>query len=130
MNKMRIFLLTIFLFFGTNQLFSQEKAVQYDKRLLAKYSQEELINMPENELLFLNYCMTNGWYLGKYAPEKAKSNAIEEITVTSTDNLNIFSLGYDFDDHEAKYFHLKDTDKLLVILPKSLLIKEFEKSSK
>lgn len=101
---------------------SQEKI---DKRLLNKYSVEELKSIETNnpnELKILTYALDNGMYLANYSKEKG--HEFIEIDAPKK-NQTYVDLNLDIKDYN-QYYKVKGTEKLLVIKSREVLMNELK----
>ena len=123
--KNLVLALTLVLFsFGA---FSQSNDI--DKRLLAKYTIEELseikVENPE-QFKYLNYCLDKAWYITSLPKEKAKKGdgRVGSISIKDINNINIYELNIEIIKDDYQFFAIEGTDKMLVIKSEDHIKKE------
>lgn len=125
-------LLLVFGFAASMMVVHAQKTV-LDSRLEARFSKEELIHMEQEnpkELSFLNYAIKNGHYLGMYATDK-KGVIDGEVELMNMDYINIYELGLDYKEDHFQYFRIKNvTDKVLVVMPRNIILEEMRRVKK
>jgi hypothetical protein len=97
----------------------------HDDRLLKKYGQETLDQMaldtPE-EYSILNNALQRGIFIGDIPTEKGKDIQFDgELSVDLSKKHDFISLGIELKENEYQYFKITGTNKLVGVLPKSLL---------
>lgn len=95
----------------------------FDKRLLAKYTEEELSTLQKDnpvEFEFLNKCLDGAVYLADYSPKKGMNKEISgEIGLKDINAINFFELDIELIEDRYQYFKIKGHNKLLVIRAKA-----------
>jgi len=119
MIKKMLAVITLFIGFAS---FSQSN---HDDRLLKKYGQETLDQMaldtPE-EYSILNNALQRGIFIGDIPTEKGKDIQFDgELSVDLSKKHDFISLGIELKENEYQYFKITGTNKLVGVLPKSLL---------
>ena len=125
---MKTFLMIVCLFLST--MISAQN-VEFDQRLLEKFSQEELIDLKENSpdrYNTISYCLDHGYYFVD-VPEKKniKERISGEITINDINNFNFLLLDISFLENDYQYFKVKDLDKLLVVKSGTHIYEEMNK---
>ena len=114
-------LIQIFIFFG----FIAFSFSQHDQRLLIKYSQNELDAMKSNDYenyKILENALDKGIFIGEIPTEKSKEIVFDgELAINLNETHTFLSLGITLKENEYQYFKIKGTNKLVGVLPKSLL---------
>lgn len=103
--------LFLFLFY---QGFSQ---VDFDKRLLVKYSAEQLHDMAVNHpdiLDYWTYYLDHSYRVETITPGKDLSH-IPEITFKSSKKFNVLDLGVSMNKTGSQYFKIKNKNQLLIL---------------
>lgn len=118
MNK---FLSSIIFVLILSTCFTQE----HDVRLLEKYDQVELDKMKSNnqELYqFLNVALDKAIFIGEIPQEKGKDIEFDgELEVDLKKEHTFLSLGIVLKENEYQYFKIKGSNKMVGVLPKSLI---------
>ena len=113
-------------------LFGQ--GIEYDSRLLVKYSIEELnVIEKENpsEIRFLTYCLDNAFYIGDYPTEKdGKINLDGEKQISDISKINLYELKIEILEGRNQLFSVNGKSKLLIIYDSSFLKDKFNKANK
>lgn len=119
---MKLLSSVVFFLLVSSVTWSQEKI---DKRLLTKYSVEELkaieINNP-NEIKVMNYALDNGMYIANYSQQKG--DVLVEIEAPKK-NQTYIDLNFQLLD-QNQYFKIKGEDQLLVVKSKGVLMNELK----
>jgi len=130
MKKVLIILISIM--FSVTMLFGQ--GIEYDSRLLVKYSIEELnVIEKENpsEIRFLTYCLDNAFYIGDYPTEKdGKIKLDGEKQISNTNEINLYELKIEILEGRNQLFSVNGKSKLLIIYDSSFLKDKFNKANK
>jgi len=130
MKKVLIILISIM--FSVTMLFGQ--GIEYDSRLLVKYSVEELnVIEKENpsEIRFLTYCLDNAFYIGDYPTEKdGKIKLDGEKQISNTNEINLYELKIEILEGRNQLFSVNGKSKLLIIYDSSFLKDKFNKANK
>ena len=113
-NTLLIFMLVMSSF----TLIAQNNKV--DKRLLSKYSIEELNKIKSEdpkEFKFLNFCIENAFYIAEIPQEKIKANPTKfgEISIKNSSKINFYKLNVDLKENEYQSFVIKGTKKILIV---------------
>jgi hypothetical protein len=119
---MKLLSSVVFFLLVSSVTWSQEKI---DKRLLAKYSVEELKAIESenpNDLKIMNYALDNGMYIANYSEQKG--DVFVEIDAPKK-NQTYIDLNFQILD-QNQYFKIKGDDKLLVIKSKGVLMNELK----
>ena len=104
--------------------FSQE----IDLRLLNRYSQDELIEMKNNninEYEFLIYALDHSIYTTIMSDEKYNGLDIKSIDITNKD-LNFIALDIQILDNTNQYYKIVGDNKLLVVKSRYVLNQEIK----
>lgn len=121
--KQKITLLTLIctLFIGAG--YSQQS--DFDERLLAKFSIEELNAMDDNSLAFNTYCIESAFEIMPFPTEKEGDAAINGArNIADLESINFFELNVTLKEDQYQYFKLLGTDQMLMIKPISLIKQE------
>lgn len=115
-------ILTVLTLFIGAASFSQSN---HDERLLNKYSVEVLdkmkIDNPE-EYSVLSNALERGIFIGDIPTEKGKDVKFDgELAIDPSKKHDFISLGIELKENEYQYFKITGTNKLVGVLPKSLL---------
>jgi hypothetical protein len=115
-------ILTSILFISLSQVsFCQS----IDKRLLVKYTKQELKTMQLEkpaEYTFLVTALDKGMFIGEIPAEKEKSIVFDgELDINPKKNHTHLSLGKEITDN-YQYYRIKNTNQMVVILPKIFLL--------
>lgn len=106
--------LSVGLFYGQN--------VEADKRLEAKFSKAELVELThtnQSELEFLNYCIENAYTIMPLPNEKLGASEIRgTIEINNLNNINFFDLGLELEEVNWQYYVIEGTQKMIVIFSK------------
>lgn len=122
-----IFILTFCLFLG-NALFSQSSG-NYDKRLLAKYSEEQIQNLQQNHpsiIAFWTYFLDHGYYISEISASKNYS-FVETLDIKESDlnKICLFNLDLPHPLDKYTFYKIQDSNKMLVLYPRNLLVEKF-----
>ena len=103
-----------------------------DKRLLSKYSVEELNAIKKEtpqQYQILNYCLDKAWYLSPLPVEKMKKNdgRIGAIKIKDIKNINFFELNIELIQNDYQYFAIEGTEQMLVVKSIDHIIKDLNK---
>ncbi len=99
----------------------------FDKRLLKKFSQEELNNMTEEEIKFNTYCIQNAFFISDFPEEKTNDQAINGARkIDDVNNINFFELNIPLKEDAYQYFRILGSDKLLSVKPIFLIKSEIK----
>lgn len=121
----KILTVLISVMFSGSMLFGQN--TEFDSRLLAKYSVEELDEIQKKsamEIKFLTHCIENAHYTTVF-PE-GKEGVVEitgEIEVRDINNINFYELNVELINDNYQYYTIKDSNMLLVIKSKDHILK-------
>lgn len=116
-------LLLLALIFSGLSMSAQRNEI--DPRLEAKFSQEQLQNMPEARIAYWNYYLDHSFEIMDIAEEKADYlQELEVIGVASSD-FHGLSITLDTYQKEGAYLRFKGEDKMVVIKPIDQFIQEF-----
>ena len=103
----------------------------YEKALLSKYSEKELIEMSKknpSELAFLNEFVTTGFYATDFPKGKEAAPELSgSVSVGDVSKIDFFKLNIEIKEKEYQYFTITGTDKLLVVKSKEMVVKEMNK---
>lgn len=124
-NIILVFTLVLFSFGA----FAQSN--EFDKRLLVKYTIEELSEIKnENPVQFkyLNYCLDKAWYLSPLPKEKMKdkNSRIGNISIKDINNINFYELNIEIVKDDYQFFAIDGTDQMLVIRSEDHIKKELK----
>ena len=103
-----------------------------DKRLLAKYTAEEVkaikAESPE-EYKFITYCIENAFYITEMPAEKIKANPSNfgEITIKNVSKINFYDLNIPLKENDYQSFLIKGTKKVLMVKSKVHILRELNK---
>lgn len=118
-------LFTLILFLGISvSVFSQ---TNYDKRLLAKFSQEQITDMAVNQRSILNYWtyyLDNGYKVVD-VPSGKNMDEYPEITYKSAEKFNILKLNTQISNLGQTYFRIKNSNQLLILDSSSHFIQKY-----
>lgn len=122
-NFFYVFIIVLF----SSNLFAQ--AHEYDKRLLVKYTKNELAELEQNnpeKFKYINYCLDKAWYLAPLPKEKMKNNdgRIGEIEIKDIKNINFYALNLEIVKDDYQFFAIKGTEQMLVIKSEDHIKKE------
>ena len=120
-------LLIIFLFTVSLSITAQSASI--DKRLLAKYSSEELKTIQKenpDELKYLTYCITNAFYLSNVTQEKINDNPtlFKEIKIDKASVSNFYELKVEIMENIKQYFIIQGTKTLIIVKSKKQILTE------
>ena len=122
-------LLIISCLLTSNIIISQTN--QFDQRLLEKYSQNELVEMQQNNPDRFNsivYSLDHGFYFVDVPSSKNINDRISgEVTITDINNFNFLMLGINFLENDYQYYKVKNLDKLLVVKSSAHINEEIKK---
>lgn len=107
-----------FIFCSSFAVFSQKYNVDLEK----SYSKSELKKMSSDDLILLDYALTNGIYVTAL-PSK-ESSEIKELNVTS-EIKKFTDIGLRI-ENQNQYFNIVGTDKMLVVKSKYVLQNELK----
>ena len=107
-----------FIFCSSFAVFSQKYNVDLEK----SYSKSELKKMSSDDLILLDYALTNGIYVTAL-PSK-ESSEIKELNVTS-EIKKFTDIGLRI-ENQNQYFNIVGTDKMLVMKSKYVLQNELK----
>jgi len=114
------------LLFGT-LAFAQD----YDERLLAKFSEEQIIKLQDQKpdvLQYFSFYLDNGYKLVDPKPGKDYSQ-YPEIKLKNSSEINLFDLDIEHPLNSYGYYRIKNSDKILLLIPRSSLTKSYNKQS-
>ena len=102
---------------------------EIDKRLLAKYTAEEINTVKtENpqEYKFLTYCIDNAFYIAEMPQEKIKANPSKfgEVSIKNIKKINFYDLNIPLKENDYQSFVIKGTQKVLMIKSKTHILRE------
>jgi len=100
-----------------------------DKRLLVKYSTEELTAIKAEkpaEYSYINHCIENAFYIAEMPVEKIKANASHfgEISIKNIKKINFYDLNIDIKENDYQTFVIKGTTKVLMVKSKTHILRE------
>lgn len=117
-KKMLVF---VALFIGVAS-FSQSN---HDDRLIKKYGRETLDQMATKnptEYTVLTNALERAIFIGDIPTEKGKDIQFDgELTIDPSKKHDFISLGIELKENNYQYFKISGTNKLVGVLPKSLL---------
>jgi hypothetical protein len=113
----KIFIST-FIFCSSYAVFSQKYSLDLEK----SYSKTELKKMNSDDLVLLEYALTNGFYITTL-PSKESAD-IKKLNVTS-EIKKFTDLGLRI-ENQNQYFNIVGTDKMLVVKSKFVLRNELK----
>lgn len=124
----RVFFVFILMIFSIS-IFAQTS--DFDKRLLAKYSEKELMeikNTNSEEFKYLNYCLDKAWYLAPLPKEKTKKNdgRVGQITIKDINNINFYELNIEIIKDDYQFFAIQGSDQMLVVKSEDHIKKELK----
>ena len=97
----------------------------HDDRLIKKYGQETLDQMAAKnpaEYSILTNALKRAIFIGDIPTEKGKDIQFDgELTIDPSKKHDFISLGIELKENEYQYFKITGTNKLVGVLPKSLL---------
>lgn len=110
----------LFLTFVFSSLFSfSQSNEKFDKRLLVKFSNTELIDLKNNQtekFLIYEYCLDNATYFAEVPKGKDIKNRLSgEVEINDINNYNFYSLDITPLENDYQYFTVKDKNILLVL---------------
>jgi hypothetical protein len=115
--------LSIGFFYGQN--------IEADKRLEAKYSKAELVELTSNnqiKLGFLNYCIDNAFTIMPLPEEKRAASEIRgTIQINDLEEINFFDLGLELEEVNWQYYIIEGTQKMIVIFSKEEIENKMKK---
>lgn len=121
--KRSITLFTLFITFSFGTLFGQQS--EFDERLLAKYTVEEIAAMDADELVFNTYCIDHAFVVMPLPSEKEGNMAIDgSKDISDLENINFFDLNIVLKEDQYQYFRISGTDQMLAVKPKFLIKQE------
>ena len=103
----------------------------YDKRLLAKFSEEKILKLQEEKPQVLNYFtyyLDNGYKLVDPKPGKDYSQ-YPELKLKKSGEINLFELDIEHPLNTNGYYRVKNSNKILLLIPRSTLTKSYNKQS-
>jgi len=122
---MKYFLLLAFVSFAISS-FSQS---EYDERLLAKFSQEQLEDYRTNHPAVLEYWdfyLDNSYEIASDLPlQKLNGNDLKEIKMRNRDAFNILDADLHPDGYSSKYFRIRGSNDVLILFSKSEIAERF-----
>lgn len=121
---MKSTILLVAIFFCGLALHAQES---YDTRLEAKYSKEQLAKLQENEsqaIDYWTYYLDNSYEIVDVIPGKS-AEGYEEIKIKNIDSFNILELGIEMDRSTNKYYQIKGTNQMLVLLSNEKFVEKY-----
>jgi len=128
----KILIVVISVMFSGSMLFGQNS--EFDSRLLAKYSVEELEAIEKEnprDIQFLTYCLDNAFYIGDYPNEKdGKFNIDGELNNVDLTNINLFSLGIELKEGKNQMYSVNGKSKLLIVYDSKFLVEKFNQTNK
>lgn len=99
-----------------------QKSNDVDKKLLAKYSLEELEEIKKSNESTYNFhvkVLSNGWYLTDFPKKKAQQSKgrYTDITLTQAemDDFNMYQHNIELLENDYQYFRVNGGEKMLVI---------------
>lgn len=118
---MKSFLLIAIIFIASFG-FSQSS---HDNRLLEKYSEKELTELkteqPEEYQILVN-ALERGIFIGEIPTQKGKDIQFDgELDIDPSAEHTFLSLGIKLKENNYQYFRITGTNKMVGVLPKSLL---------
>lgn len=121
--KRSITLLILFVAFSFGTLFGQQS--DFDERLLAKYTVEEVEAMGAEELAFNTYCIAHAFVVMPFPSEKKGNLTIDgSKNIDDLENINFFDLNIVLKEDQYQYFIISGTDQMLAVKPIFLIKQE------
>lgn len=115
-------ILTLLALFIGIASFSQ---TNHDDRLIKKYGQEildEMVAKNPSEYSVLTNALERAVFIGDIPAEKGKDIQFDgELTIDPSKKHDFISLGIELKENNYQYFKISGTNKLVGVLPKSLL---------
>lgn len=120
------YILHIACFFFAASVFAQS---EFDDRLLAKFSEEQLEDYRENHpgvLDYWNFYIDNSYEIASDLPlEKLNGNDLVELKIRNIDKFNILEEDLHPDGYSSKYFRIKGSNDVLILFSKSEIAERF-----
>ena len=105
----------------------------YDQRLLSKFTQVELEEMPAKNSIayaYWNFYVANAYQIIDLPAEKEDSHEIKgRLQIKDLNNINIFDLQHLPLVKDFQYYTIEGSKKLLVIISEELIKEKFVKST-
>jgi hypothetical protein len=131
-QKLKIMKHLLFLLFFISTVSYAAQNEPTDKRLLSKYSKEELKKMEKEtpeDFNYLNYYIANCYMIMDLPAEKSNAHEIKgTIQLKTMDMVNIYDLNLTPKDKDYQYFKIEGTTKMLVILSNEQIKASYQKS--
>lgn len=99
----------------------------FDQRLLVKYDAEQIAQLQDNEsrvLDYWTYYLDHGYKIVAIPSGKEGDN-FEEIKIKSMAKFNVLDAGVSMDNSAPKYYRIKGTNEMLVLLSGDDFTKKF-----
>lgn len=110
------------------------QTTNFDKRLLSKFSEKELLdiqNKSPETLAYWNYYTSNAFQLMDLPAEKKLAHEIKgTVKVADMNSVNVFDLNLIPAPKDYQYYKIEGTDKMLVILSEEQIKARYSKTSK
>ncbi|MCA1763305.1 MAG: hypothetical protein ABR574_09270 [Cryomorphaceae bacterium] len=102
---------------------------EFDQRLTAKFSEEQLQDYRQNHpavLAYWNFYLENSYEIASNLPmEKLNGNDLPTIKLRNPDKFNIFESDLHPDGYSTKYFRIKGSNDVLILFSKSEIAERF-----
>lgn len=99
---------------------SQAQNIDFDKRLLSKFSKKELKSMPAETLNYWIFYLENSYEIVDLPKEKPDAvPTVIKLSSTDKKNVNVFELGFTTHAFARDYVRIEGTDKMIIILPQT-----------
>lgn len=119
--------LLLFLLFISFQAFGQK---DYDKRLLAKYSEEQIKGLQTSNpeiIQFWTYFLDHGYIVDAVEYGK-RIQLVDQIKIKNLEKFNPFSAGLSGPGEVRRYFSIADSDQILIVLSNDEFVQKFKAS--
>lgn len=120
------YFLHIACFFFAASVFAQS---EFDDRLLAKFSEEQLEDYRENHPDILDYWdfyLDNSYEITSDIPlKKLNGNDLAEVKMRNRDKFNILDSKLHPDGYSTKYFRIKGSNDVLILFSKSEIAERY-----
>lgn len=90
----------------------------YDERLLVMFDESQIIQFQENDspsLDYWTYYLDHSYDIVE-KPQGKNLDDVEELKIKNLEKFNILDSGISMDRHAPKYFRIKGSDQMLVLL--------------
>lgn len=104
---------------------------QFDQRLLARYSEDRIAELNENQpstIEYWTYYLDHSYTIVDGEATGKTIDTDEVLKIKDLENFNVLDLGIHMDGYRAKYYKVKGSDQYFVLKSSDQFSKEFSRN--